>query len=194
MFTFNENEMKTAKDIKDKASMTFAKRNKEFIESEQRKQTIIGFDVLKYNEDYLNECIAKATPRLSKIKDVGKHLDEIRGVVPELSDEEITENLVAEPSLEPAMTKETFLKYANTKQVERREVTARKHYFEFIRWLCFQENDFYPQSDIHNEGSVTYWNINKNKYYTLEEVYDYWLKSVITTKDLTDDDQARSER
>jgi hypothetical protein len=93
MFTFNENEMKTAKDIKDKASMTFAKRNKEFIESEQRKQTInntvIGFDVLKYNEDYLNECIAKATPRLSKIKDVDKHLDEIRGVVPELSDEEI---------------------------------------------------------------------------------------------------------
>jgi hypothetical protein len=29
---------------------------------------------------------------------------------------------------------------------------------------------------------------------SLEEVYDYWLKSVITTKDLTDDDQARAER
>jgi hypothetical protein len=93
MCNFNKNEMKTAKDIKDKASMTFAKRNKEFIESEQRKQTInntvIGFDVLKYNEDYLNECIAKATPRLSKIKDIDKHLDEIRGVEPELTDEEI---------------------------------------------------------------------------------------------------------
>jgi len=32
--------------------------------------------------DYLNECIEKATPNLSKIKDVDKELDEIRGVQP----------------------------------------------------------------------------------------------------------------
>jgi hypothetical protein len=149
MFTFNENEMKTAKDIKDKASMTFAKRNKEFIESEQRKQTInntvIGFDVLKYNEDYLNECIAKATPRLSKIKNVDKELDEIRGV----------------------------------------EMTC-KHYFEFVEWCIFNV--------IINRFGVYLLIEEAKSFQSLEEVYDYWLKSVITTKDLTDDDQARAER
>jgi hypothetical protein len=150
MFTFNENEMKTAKDIKDKASMTFAKRNKEFIESEQRKQTInntvIGFDVLKYNEDYLNECIAKATPRLSKIKNVDKELDEIRGV----------------------------------------EMTC-KHYFEFVEWCIFNVI-------INRFGVYVLIETNKGHFKSLEEVYNYWLKSVITTKDLTDDDQARAER
>jgi len=35
-----------------------------------------------YDENYLNECIAKAKPNLSKIKDVDKALDEIRGVEP----------------------------------------------------------------------------------------------------------------
>jgi hypothetical protein len=157
MFTFNENEMKTAKDIKDKASMTFAKRNKEFIESEQRKQTInntvIGFDVLKYNEDYLNECIAKATPRLSKIKNVDKELDEIRGV----------------------------------------EMTC-KHYFEFVEWLFMREDHFFGK--VENQKTLMFVNFaeGSKKKYTIEEVYDYWLKSVITTKDLTDDDQARAER
>jgi hypothetical protein len=34
------------------------------------------------NKDYLNECIEKATPNLSKIKDVDKELDEIRGIKP----------------------------------------------------------------------------------------------------------------
>ena len=33
-----------------------------------------------YDENYLNECIAKAKPNLSKIKDVDKALDEIRGI------------------------------------------------------------------------------------------------------------------
>ncbi len=33
----------------------------------------------KYDETYLQECIAKAKPNLSKIKDVDKALDEIRG-------------------------------------------------------------------------------------------------------------------
>jgi hypothetical protein len=33
-----------------------------------------------YDESYLNECIEKATPGLSKIKDVDKCLDEIRGI------------------------------------------------------------------------------------------------------------------
>ena len=39
------------------------------------------------NEAYLNECISKAKPNLSKIKDVDKALDEIRGEVPEVTDE-----------------------------------------------------------------------------------------------------------
>jgi len=33
-----------------------------------------------YDEAYLNECIAKAMPNLSKIKDVDKELAEIRGI------------------------------------------------------------------------------------------------------------------
>ena len=32
-----------------------------------------------YQQTYLNECIEKATPNLSKIKDVDKELSEIRG-------------------------------------------------------------------------------------------------------------------
>ena len=38
-----------------------------------------------YDETYLDECIKKATPNLSKIKDVNKALDEIRGVEPEIN-------------------------------------------------------------------------------------------------------------
>lgn len=69
----------------------------------------------------------------------------------------------------------------------------------FVEWLVFEENDFYPQSDIHNEGKVTYWNIETNKYYNLKELFSYWLtnvksKSILTTKDLTDDDNARAQR
>ena len=36
----------------------------------------------KYDKAYLNECIKKAKPNLSKIKDIDKALDEIRGVEP----------------------------------------------------------------------------------------------------------------
>ena len=36
---------------------------------------------------YLNECIAKATPGLSRIKDVDKHMDEIRGVEPTVKEQ-----------------------------------------------------------------------------------------------------------
>jgi len=36
----------------------------------------------KYDKAYLNECIKKAKPNLSKIKDVDKYMDEIRGVEP----------------------------------------------------------------------------------------------------------------
>ena len=39
-----------------------------------------GNSGVKIDENYLNECIEKATPNLSKIKDVDKELDEIRGV------------------------------------------------------------------------------------------------------------------
>jgi hypothetical protein len=39
-----------------------------------------GNSGVKIDENYLNECIEKATLRLSKIKDVDKELDEIRGV------------------------------------------------------------------------------------------------------------------
>lgn len=35
-----------------------------------------------YDEQYLDECIKKATPGLSKIKNVDKALDEIRGIEP----------------------------------------------------------------------------------------------------------------
>ena len=40
-----------------------------------------------YDEAYLQECIKKATPRLSKIKDVDKELDEIRGIEEQKSEE-----------------------------------------------------------------------------------------------------------
>ena len=43
----------------------------------------------KYDEYYLNDCIKKATPNLSKIKDVDKTLDEIRGQEPIKMDEQI---------------------------------------------------------------------------------------------------------
>jgi rRNA maturation endonuclease Nob1 len=41
-----------------------------------------------YDEAYLNECIRKAKPNLSKIKDIDKALDEIRGVS-EITDADI---------------------------------------------------------------------------------------------------------
>ena len=43
-----------------------------------------------YDEDYLQECIEKATPNLSKIKDVDKQLDEIRGIDVKENFEKIT--------------------------------------------------------------------------------------------------------
>ena len=42
-----------------------------------------------YDEAYLNECIAKAMPNLSKINDVDKHLAEIRGEQESISDKNI---------------------------------------------------------------------------------------------------------
>jgi hypothetical protein len=111
MFTFNENEMKTTKTYIQGCNWCNATGIKYPMENYGGTgltnvcpvchglgtiivtETIDSPDLEKEsepsNEDYLNECIAKATPRLSKIKDVDKHLDEIRGVVPELSDEEI---------------------------------------------------------------------------------------------------------
>ncbi len=47
-----------------------------------------------YDENYLNECIEKAKPNLSKIKDVDKALDEIRGVEPLKTAEEILEKVM----------------------------------------------------------------------------------------------------
>ncbi len=44
-------------------------------------------------DDYLNDCIKRATPHLSKIKDVDKFLDEIRGTEP---DKEIIKALSGE--------------------------------------------------------------------------------------------------
>lgn len=38
-----------------------------------------GVEIPVYDESYLNECIEKAKPNLSKIKDVDKELAEIRG-------------------------------------------------------------------------------------------------------------------
>ena len=46
-----------------------------------------------YDEAYLNECIAKATSRLSKIKDVDIELDEIRGIEQESKTVTITEEI-----------------------------------------------------------------------------------------------------
>jgi hypothetical protein len=50
-------------------------------------------------KDYLNECIEKATPNLSKIKDVDKELDEIRGIKPSdlPTDEEIEKHAKSFP-------------------------------------------------------------------------------------------------
>ena len=42
-------------------------------------------------KEYLNECIEKATPNLSKIKDVDKELAEIRGEQSQKAEEEIDE-------------------------------------------------------------------------------------------------------
>jgi hypothetical protein len=111
MFTFNENEMKTTKTYIQGCNWCNATGIKYPMENYGGTgltnvcpvchglgtiivtETIDSPDLEKEsetsNEDYLNECIAKATPRLSKIKDVDKHLDEIRGVEPELTDEEI---------------------------------------------------------------------------------------------------------
>jgi hypothetical protein len=43
----------------------------------------------KYDEAYLNECIAKAKTNLSKITDIDKALDEIRGIEQHVTDEDI---------------------------------------------------------------------------------------------------------
>jgi hypothetical protein len=48
------------------------------IEEKQQEQPV-------YDEKYLNECIEKATPNLSKIKDVDIILDEIKGREPQSS-------------------------------------------------------------------------------------------------------------
>jgi hypothetical protein len=54
----------------------------EFIADEILKLSDLKENSEKGNKDYLNECIEKATPNLSKIKDVDKELDEIRGIKP----------------------------------------------------------------------------------------------------------------
>jgi len=43
------------------------------------------------DEEYLNDCIKRATPNLSKIKDVDKTLDEIRGIEPDCYPKEFVE-------------------------------------------------------------------------------------------------------
>jgi hypothetical protein len=175
MFTFNENEMKTTKTYIQGCNWCNATGIKYPMENYGGTgltnvcpvchglgtiivtETIDSPDLEKEsetsNEDYLNECIAKATPRLSKIKDVDKELDEIRGV----------------------------------------EMTC-KHYFEFAEWLFMREDHFFGK--VENQKTLMFVNFaeGSKKKYTIEEVYNYWLKSVITTKDLTDDDQARAER
>jgi hypothetical protein len=167
MFTFNENEMKTTKTYIQGCNWCNATGIKYPMENYGGTgltnvcpvchglgtiivtETIDSPDLEKEsetsNEDYLNECIAKATPRLSKIKNVDKELDEIRGV----------------------------------------EMTC-KHYFEFVEWCIFNV--------IINRFGVYLLIEEAKSFQSLEEVYNYWLKSVITTKDLTDDDQARAER
>jgi hypothetical protein len=70
-----------------------------------------------------------------------------------------------------------------------------KHYFEFAEWLFMREDHFFGK--VENQKTLMFVNFaeGSKKKYTIEEVYDYWLKLPrITTKDLTDDDQARAER
>jgi hypothetical protein len=52
-------------------------------ELKELESHLILEEQLKYDENYLNECIKKAKPNLSKIKDVDKTLNEIRGIDPE---------------------------------------------------------------------------------------------------------------
>lgn len=66
--------------------------------------------------EYLKECIEKATPNLSKIKDVDKELAEIRGEQPEITDEMIStyfsnhSNCFAKnPIKMPAMTRSAVI-------------------------------------------------------------------------------------
>lgn len=50
-----------------------------------------------YDENYLNDCIKRAKPNLSKIKDVDKHLDEIRGIEPKkvIDDEQYVDRSIS---------------------------------------------------------------------------------------------------
>lgn len=48
--------------------------------TQQLESEINALKAEQSDEEYLNECIKKATPGLSKIKDVDKELNEIRGI------------------------------------------------------------------------------------------------------------------
>jgi hypothetical protein len=67
----------------------------EFIADEILKLSDLKENSEKANKDYLDECIEKATPNLSKIKDVDREFDEIRGIKPsDLPIDEITDEMI----------------------------------------------------------------------------------------------------
>jgi hypothetical protein len=64
--------------------MSWTKSQKQSVPTEEIdiNTPFFGNSGAKYDKAYLDECIKKATPGLSKIKDVDKTLDEIRGLEP----------------------------------------------------------------------------------------------------------------
>jgi primosomal protein N'' len=93
----------------------------------------------KYDEAYLNECIEKAKPNLSKIKDADKALDEIRGVY-DLQGKE-SQPVVKMPTDKQIITKANELFPRRGKagsKINETNYFGRKGFVECAKWLRSQ--------------------------------------------------------
>ena len=111
-----------------------------------------------YDEKYLDECIEKATPNLSKIKDVDKTLAEIRGDEPELEPSQDINEIVLSPAYEePELTAEEILdqyfeetgydvdpiqrKFVLQAMEQYRNEGLREELLKFNSWMCGKQYD-----------------------------------------------------
>jgi hypothetical protein len=56
------------------------------------------------------------------------------------------------------------------------DTLTKERYMRFAEWVTFSnESSFYPEK---NEGGNIFWNEENDKYYTLEQVYNYWKEHI----------------
>jgi hypothetical protein len=109
----------------------------------------------KYDKDYLNECIEKATPNLSKIKDVDKEIAEIRGEGPEeVTAEEVLSKYKSESFIicaKPLLSAMVYFRSDVLKAMEEYESQSQINLKEEIRKLRFMIDNGLGWKDMRND-------------------------------------------